>query len=210
MIHVLIVDDHAIFREGLKTVINSTHDMTVADEAADGLDAIEKIVAKEFDAVVLDLAMPGKTGLEVLRFVRAKKFSLPVIVMSIHTEEEYAVTVLREGASGYLNKESVPDELIRAIREATKGRTYISPSLGERAVKKLLGRTRTMPHEALSSKEYQVFCMIVRGISIKEIAFHLNLARPTVSTYRSRILRKMSMKTNVELASYATKRGLAV
>jgi two-component system, NarL family, invasion response regulator UvrY len=210
MIQVLIIDDHAIFREGLKKVINGTYDMRVADEAADGLEAIAKIMAKDFDVAVLDLAMPGRTGLDVLRFVRAKKPSLPVIIMSIHTEEEYAVTVLREGASGYLNKESVPDELIRAIRKATKGYIYISPTLGERAVNKIIGRTGVMPHESLSSKEYQVFCMIVRGKSIKEIAFHLNLARPTVSTYRSRILRKMNMKTNVELASYATKQGLDI
>jgi DNA-binding NarL/FixJ family response regulator len=210
MIQVLVVDDHAIFREGLKKVINSTDDMRVADEAGDGSEAIDKVVHNHFDIVVLDLALPGTPGLDVLRFVRTKKPSLPVLIMSIHLEEEYAVTVLKEGASGYLNKASSPDELIMAIRKAAKGCIYVSPTLGERAVDKLLGRSQIMPHESLTMKEYQVFCLITKGKSIKEIAWDLALARPTVSTYRSRILRKMNMKTNVELACYASKRGLNV
>jgi two-component system invasion response regulator UvrY len=208
MIRVFIVDDHAIFREGLKKVLSAVPDITVAGEAGDGSEALDKILGNACDVVVLDLGLPGISGFDILWTLKAKHPSLPVIVMSIHTEEEYAVMVLKTGGSGYLTKESVPDDLIKAIRKAVKGETYVSESLGERFVGDLRGRTQDKPHERLTAKEYQVFSLIVNGKSIKEISYQLSLARPTVSTYRTRILQKMKMKSNAELARYAAKRDL--
>jgi len=208
MIQIFIVDDHPIFREGLKKVISLAPDMEVVGEAADGHEALQKILANKYDVVILDLGLPGIAGFDVLRTVKAKCPSLPVIILSIHTEEEYAVMVLKEGASGYLTKESVPVDLIKAIRKALTGGTYVSDSLGEQFAAKLLGRTENRPHESLSSKEYQIFRLLVRGKSVKEIAHEVSLARPTVSTYRTRILGKMKMKTNAELVRYAVKHNL--
>jgi DNA-binding NarL/FixJ family response regulator len=183
--------------------------MEVAGEAANGYDALQKILATNtFDVIILDLGLPGMGGFEVLRTLKAERPFLPVIIMSIHTEEEYAMMVLKEGASGYLTKESVPSDLIKAIQKAVTGGTYVSESLGERFIGKLLGRTKSKPHERLSGKEYQIFHLIVAGKSIKEIAHELSLARPTVSTYRTRILGKMNMKTNAELIRYAVKHSL--
>lgn len=208
MIRVFIVDDHVIFREGLKKVLSAVPDMTVAGEAGDGSDALERILRNGCDVVVLDLALPRVSGFDVLRVLKEKCPSLPVIVMSIHTEEEYAVMVLKAGGSGYLTKESVPGDLIKAIRKAVKGKIYVSEPLGELLAGELRSPAYNRPHERLSSKEFQVFCSIVKGKSIKEISRELSLARPTVSTYRSRILQKMHMKTNVELARYAAKHNL--
>jgi DNA-binding NarL/FixJ family response regulator len=208
MIRVFIVDDHPIFREGLKKVISVAPDMEVVGEAADGHEALQKILANKYDVVILDLGLPGVAGFDVLRTLKAKRPPLPVIIMSIHTEEEYAVMVLKEGASGYLTKESVPVDLIKAIRKALTGGTYVSDSLGERFAAKLLGRTEDRPLESLSNKEYQIFRLIVKGKSVKEIAQEVSLARPTVSTYRTRILDKMKMKTNAELVRYAVRHNL--
>jgi two-component system invasion response regulator UvrY len=208
MIRVFIVDDHPIFREGLKKVISVAPDMEVVGEAADGHEALQKILANKYDVVILDLGLPGVAGFDVLRTLKVKRPSLPVIILSIHTEDEYAVMVLKEGASGYLTKESVPVDLIKAIRKALTGGTYVSDSLGEQFAAKLLGRTEDKPHESLSNKEYQIFRLLVRGKSVKEIAREVSLARPTVSTYRTRILDKMKMKTNAELVRYAVKHSL--
>jgi len=208
MKRVFIVDDHPIFREGLRKVISAVPDMEVAGEAADGSEALRKLSANKYDLVILDLGLPGTAGLDVLRTLKAKRPSLPVIIMSIHTEEEYAVRVLKEGASGYLTKESVPVDLIKAIRKALIGGIYVSDSLGERFAGKLLGHTENKPHESLSKREYQIFRLIVKGRSAKEIAREVSLARPTVSTYRARILDKMKMKTNAELVRYAVKQNL--
>jgi two-component system, NarL family, invasion response regulator UvrY len=210
MIEVFIVDDHAIFREGLKRVINDAPDMEVIAEAADGSEALQKILAGTCDVVILDLGLPGMTGIDVLRAVKAKRPSMPVIIMSIHTEEEYAVMVLKESASGYLTKESVPGDLLGAIRKVIKGGIYVSDSLGEQFVRKFLGRMEKAPHESLSKKEYQIFRLVVKGKLIKEIAQELSIARPTVSTYRTRILAKMKMRTNAELIRYAVKHNLDV
>ncbi len=208
MIRVFIVDDHPIFREGLKKVISAARDMEVAGEAADGPEALQKIAMNTYDVIILDLGLPGMAGFDVLRILKAKRPSLPVIIMSIHSEEEYAMMVLKEKASGYLTKESVPVDLIKAIRKAISGGTYVSDSLGERFAGKLLGREDSKPHESLSNREYQIFSLIVRGKTIKEIAREMSLARPTVSTYRTRILGKMKMKTNAELVRYAVTHNL--
>lgn len=208
MIRVFVVDDHVIFREGLKTVIRAAPDMEVAGEAGDGLEALERISPDSHDVVILDLGLPGMSGFDVLRTLKSKHLSLPVIIMSIQTEEEYAMMVLKAGASGYLTKESVPGDLVKAIRKAIKGGLYVSDSLGERFAGRLLGQSETRPHESLSSKEYQIFRLIVKGKPVKEIARDLCLARPTVSTYRSRILTKMGMTSNAELVRYAVMHSL--
>ncbi|MBI5443736.1 MAG: response regulator transcription factor [Deltaproteobacteria bacterium] len=208
MIHVLVVDDHAIFREGVKKIIGGALDMEVTAEARDGAEAVAKILEGSCDVVVLDLGLPKMAGMDVLRTMKARRPTLPFVVLSIHTEEEYAVTVLKEGASGYLNKECVPDDLLKAIRKAVRGGIYVSDSLSEGAVLAMLGRAKEKPHHSLSETEYRVFRLIVKGASVKEIAHSLSIARSTASTYRARIMRKMGMTTNVELARYAARNNL--
>jgi two-component system, NarL family, invasion response regulator UvrY len=208
MIRVLIIDDHAIFREGIKKVLSGTSDMEVAGEAGDGRLALQIMIENEFDVVLLDLSLPGLQGLDVLRTIKVRKPRLPVLILSIYSEEQYAVRVLREGASGYLTKESVPSDLIRAIRKAAQGGKYVSDSLGEQLAGQLTGQRKKLPHESLSSKEYQVFQMIAAGKSVKEIASNLSLARTTISSYRARILVKLNVKTNAALVRYAIEHEL--
>jgi DNA-binding NarL/FixJ family response regulator len=208
MIKVLIVDDHIIFREGLKKVIATDPDIEVAGEAGDGKEALRKITENTYDLVLLDIGLPGMDGLDVLRAARKKKPALPILLLSIFPEEQYAVRALKEGASGYLTKESVPGELIRAIRKAAQGGRYVSALLGERLADTLVGKGGVEPHELLSYREYQVFHMLVAGKSVKKIAQELCVAPTTVSSHRAHILEKMGMKNNVDLIRYAMERHL--
>jgi two-component system invasion response regulator UvrY len=210
LIKVFIVDDHIIFREGLKKVIASTSDIKVTGEAGDGREALSTILENDYDVILLDLALPGMEGLDILRVLGTKKPTLPVLILSMYAEEQYAVRVLKEGALGYLTKESVPSELIRAIRKATQGVRYISDSLGERLASELTGENEKQPHERLSNREYQIFLMITAGKTVKEIAYELSLARTTITSYRTRILGKMNMKTNAELIRYAIENRLVL
>jgi two-component system, NarL family, invasion response regulator UvrY len=161
-----------------------------------------------YDVVLLDLALPGMQGLDVLRTAKARRPNLPVLILSIYPEEQYAVRVIKEGASGYLTKESVPSDLLRAIRRAAQGGRYVSERLGERLARRVAGEGEKLPHESLSSKEYQVFQMIAAGKSVKEIGHDLSLARTTISTYRSRILSKLDLKSNAQLVRYAVEHNL--
>jgi DNA-binding NarL/FixJ family response regulator len=208
LIKVFIVDDHIIFREGLKKVIASTSDIEVAGEAGDGREALSTILEHDYGVVLLDLALPGMEGLDILRVLKTKKPMLPVLILSMYAEEQYAIRVLKEGASGYLTKESVPNDLIRAIRKAAQGARYISDSLGERLAGGLTGDSAKQPHEYLSNREYQILLMITAGKTIKEIAHELSLARTTITSYRTRILEKMNMKTNAEIIRYALENHL--
>ena len=208
MIRVLIVDDHSIVREGVKKVLSSTPDMEIADEAGDGRDALRMMREKTYDMVLLDLALPGMQGLDVLRTIKSEKPHLPVLILSIYPEEQYAMRVLKEGAAGYLTKESVPSDLIRAIRKAAQGGKYVSDALAVQLADRLTGEKIRLPHEDLSSKEYQVFQMIAAGRTIKEMAGDLSLARTTISTYRSRVLLKLNLRTNAELVRYALEHNL--
>jgi two-component system invasion response regulator UvrY len=208
MIRILIADDHAIVRQGLKQILAETPDMTVAGEAASGQEVLDRVKKEEWDVIVLDIAMPGKDGLETLKELRLQKPGLPVLVLSIYPEEQYAVRLLKAGAAGYLTKESAPEELIAAIRRVSQKGKYVSASLGEKLAW-LLESGRDKPlHETLSDREYKVMLMIASGKTVKEIAQEICLSVKTVSTYRARALKKMGMKNNAEYAYYALKHGL--
>jgi two-component system invasion response regulator UvrY len=208
MLKILIADDHAIVRQGLKQIVTETRDMMVAGEASNGQELLNKIKEGEFDVVVLDITMPVIDGMDVLRQLRSERPRLPVLMLSIHPEEQYALRALRAGASGYLTKESAPDELVLAIRKVSSGGKYISASLAEKLAFELeVGRDQA-PHETLSDREYQVLCLIASGKTVTDIAQELSLSEKTISTYRSRILEKMNMKNNAELTYYAIKNQL--
>jgi len=208
MIKILIADDHPVVRKGLKEIIEENSDMVVAAEAGHGQEVLEKALKKEFDVVVLDISMPGRSGLEVLKQLKRERPKLSVLILSIHPEEHYAVRVLKAGASGYLTKESVPDELIKAIRKISTGRKYVSSTLAEKLAFDLESGGEKLAHERLSDREYEVMCLIASGKALKEIAEKLCLSGKTISTYRSRILEKMKMKNNAELTHYAIKNNL--
>lgn len=202
-IRLLIGDDHAVVRKGMKQILAETRDIVVADEAGNGREVLEKVRKNDFDMVLLDISMPGRDGLEVLKELKSLRPKLPVLMLSMYPEEQYAVRSLRSGASGYLTKDSAPDELISAIRKVSSGGKYVSASLAEKLAHKLGADVEKPLHEALSDREYQVMCMIASGKTVKEIGEELSLSVKTVSTYRSRILNKMRLKGNAELTRYA-------
>jgi len=208
MIKILIADDHAIVREGLKQIVAETSDMMVADEASSGHEVLDKVRSNEYTVVVLDISMPGGDGLNILKQIKKEKLKLPVLVLSVHPEEQYAVRVLKAGAAGYLTKESAPGELISAIRRVSSGRKYVSSLLAEKLAFDLQSEGETSLHETLSDREFQVMCMIASGKRVKDIGEELCLSVKTISTYRSRILEKMRMKNSAELTHYALKHGL--
>jgi two-component system invasion response regulator UvrY len=207
---ILIADDHAIVRKGLIQILNETPEDFSIEEASNGWEAIEKAKKTAYSVVLLDISMPGMNGLDVLKQLKIENPNLPVLVLSMHPEEQYAVRILRAGASGYLTKESAPDELVKAVRLVARGKSYISPSVAEQLVLNLGGVGEDLPHSRLSDREFQVLCMIASGNSIKQIAQELSLSVKTVSTYRARILEKMGMKNNAEIISYAIKNELLV
>lgn len=208
MIKLIIADDHSIVREGLKQIIADTPDMTVFDEACDGNELLEKMDMNTYDVVVLDITMPGTNVLDVLKKIKKKRPATQVLVLSMHPEEQYAVRVLKAGASGYLTKESAPAELVQAIRKVSKGRKYISSAFAENLADTLLSNHDQPAHATLSDREYQVLCMLASGETVKNIAEALFLSEKTISTYRSRILQKMDLKNNAELIHYAIKNML--
>ena len=208
MIKVLIADDHPVVRKGLREIVKEAFHVAIADEVSNGQEVLERVAKNDYDVVLLDISMPGRNGLDVLKELKGQKPKLPVLVLSIHPEEQYAVRVLKAGASGYLTKESAQDELISAIQKVSTGRKYISPSLAERLALDLEMGAEKPPHESLSDREYQVMCMIASGKTVKEIAQELFLSVKTVSTYRARLLDKMRMKSNAELTYYAIKHRL--
>jgi len=209
MLRILIADDHPIVRAGLKQIIMETTDMIVADEASDGQEALSKVSQNDYDVVLLDISMPGMHGIDALRELRSRKPQLPILILTMHPEEQYGVRVLKAGAAGYLKKESSPNELVSAIRRVSQGRKYISPSLAERLASYLETDANKPLHERLSDREYQVMRMIASGKTSSQIANELSLSNKTVSTYRRRLLEKTGMKTNAELTRYAIRNGLA-
>jgi two-component system invasion response regulator UvrY len=208
MTRVLIADDHAVVREGLKRIVAQNPDMSVVGEAGSGHEVLAFVQQRECDLVLLDLSMPGKDGLDTLKELRTLRPHLPVLILSVYPEDQYAVRLLRAGASGYLTKESAPEELVAAIRKVSRRGRYVSASLAERLASMLDSSEDRPPHERLSDREYRVMIMIAAGRTVGEVADSLCLSVKTVSTYRARALRKLAMKTNAEFAFYAMKQGL--
>ncbi|MBY0575104.1 MAG: response regulator transcription factor [Gallionellaceae bacterium] len=208
MIKILIADDHAIVRSGLKQLLSGESDFTVAGEAANGLEALKQIREQPLDVVLMDMSMPGRSGIELIKQVKAEKPKLAILVLSMHKEEQYAVRALKAGALGYLTKESAPDQLVAAIRKVAGGGVFISSGVAERLALELGGNHDAAPHTLLSDREYQIFRMIVSGATISNIAGELSLSVKTVSTHKTRLLQKMKMTSSAELIHYAIRHQL--
>jgi DNA-binding NarL/FixJ family response regulator len=208
MIDVFIADDHAIVRQGLKQILSDTPDMRLAGEATDGDEALRLARSGAWDVLVLDVSMPGRNGLDILNIVKQERPHLPVLVLSMHNESQFAVRFLKAGASGYLTKESAPDELVKAIRQVVAGDRYISRDLAETLALRLVASTDRPLHESLSQREFQVMQMMGAGKTATEIAASLSLSVKTISTYRSRILKKLELKSSAEIIQYAIQNQL--
>ncbi|MBI5073651.1 MAG: response regulator transcription factor [Nitrospirae bacterium] len=208
MYKILIADDHPIVRKGLRQILEEGGIVRSIEEAENGREAIEKVRDGSFDVVMLDISMPEMGGLEALEQIKKLRPSLPVLILSIYAEEEYAVRALRSGASGYMTKKSAPDELITAIKKIAHGARYISPSLADFLASHLTEEQNKPPHETLSNREFQVMRMIATGRSLKEIAFDMSLSPKTISTFRTRILQKLQLQSNADLIQYAIKNKL--
>ncbi len=208
MIRILIADDHAIVRAGLKQIVAQEKDMLVEGEAASVEELLQLLPQKEWSILILDINMPGRSGLDVLKEIKAQYPQLPVLILSIYDEAQYGLRAIRSGADGYLKKISAPEELISAIRKIVYGGKYISPTLAERLADTFTGKVSEKPHEKLSAREYQVMCMIAEGRSADEIAEILSISPHTVYSYRNRILQKLNLKSNIELTKYVLENKL--
>jgi two-component system invasion response regulator UvrY len=206
---VLIADDHAVVRRGLKEILADEFETLSVGEAQDAQDILRLVREQEWDVIVLDISMPGKNGLEVLKELKQLLPQTPVLILTTHSEELYAIRGLRAGAAGYMTKESAAEHLIEAVRKVTRGGRYITPALAEILAANVVGNLEKPPHETLSDREHQVLCMIASGKTVGQIAHQLSLSVTTISTYRARILEKMGMKTNAELTHYAISNKLA-
>jgi len=208
MIRVLITDDHAIVREGLKQIVAQTTDIVVVGEATNAYEVMNKLRELQVDLLLLDISMPGRSGLDVLIEVKQSYPHLPVLILSLHAEDQYALRTLKAGAAGYVTKESAPEELISAIRKVAAGGKYMSTHLAEKIAFNYVQDSGVPKHELLSNREFQVFRMLASGKTVKEIADELSLSIKTISTNRTRILEKMDMKNNAEITQYAIQHNL--
>jgi len=204
----LMVDDHEVVRAGMKQILADCMDLEVVAEAESGSEALALLRSHQFDGVLLDISMPDRSGVDVLRQIRAEYPELPILILSMHAEEQYAINVLKAGAQGYLNKTSTPDEMRTAIRTVVAGRKYMSPALAQHFAHAFISEEQTALHEQLSPREFEVFCKLAAGQSVSVIAAELFLSVKTVSTHRSRILQKMNFKSNADLTYYAIKNHL--
>ncbi len=202
-IDVLIADDHAIIRDGLKKILSDTDDMLVAGEAVNGHAALDLVRQRNWGLVVLDLSMPGRSGVELIKLIKSERPKCPVLIFSMHPEEQYAVRALRAGASGYLSKEADSDLILPALRKVAAGGVYFSSRVAELLVSQAAPHSQSLPHSRLSDREYQIFDRIVRGLSLTAIAHELSLSIKTVSTHKSHIMAKMEMNNQVDLVRYA-------
>ena len=204
MLRILIADDHGILRAGLKHILQDSGDIIVAGEACDGHETLAKVRNEAWDALILDLSMPGRSGIELIKQIKNEFPRLPILVLSMHKEDIYAVRTLKAGASGYLCKDNAETQLASAIRKITSGGLFISPSVAEKLTREILtGNRETAPHNRLTDREYQVFFLIVNGQGVTSIAHQLNLSVKTVSTHKANILAKMNMSNTADLIRYA-------
>jgi DNA-binding NarL/FixJ family response regulator len=208
MIRVVIADDHTIVREGLKQLLGAADDLEVVGEAQDGFEALKIVREREFDVLLVDLSMPGKGGMELIKQVRAEKPKLRILVLSMHAEHQYAVRAIKAGASGYLTKDSASKELVSALRKVAAGGATISAEVAEQLARSAMPSAEGPPHASLSDREFQVFEALVAGTSVSDIATTLNLSVKTVSTHKARILEKMGLANQAELVRYAIRHRL--
>jgi DNA-binding NarL/FixJ family response regulator len=209
MIRLVIADDHAIVREGLKRIVGAAAGLDVVGEAADGTQVMQAVREKDFDVLVLDLSMPGRSGMELIKWVKAEKPKLRILVLSMHQELQYAVRAIKSGASGYLTKESAPEQLEQAIRKVAAGGAFVTPEVAEQLALGAMPGSQTHPHESLSDREFEVFRLLAAGVSVTDIAGRLKLSVKTVSTHKANLMQKMGLANQSELIRYAIKHGLA-
>lgn len=208
MKRILICDDHPAIRKGVKLILSDEFSEVEFGEAENSADVLKKAKEKKWDILILDMDMPGRNGLEVIKQIKDEKLNIPVLVFSMHPEGQVAIRVLKSGASGYLAKDVADTELVKAIRQIFSGRKYITPSLAEQLASQLENPSGKTPHELLSDREYQTLLLMAKGKTVSQISEELSLSVPTISTFRSRILEKMKMKTSAELISYAIRNNL--
>lgn len=208
MTRILVADDHPLLRSGLRQVLAHEPDLLVAGEAEDSEQVLQCVEQEPWDIVILDITMPGRSGLDVLRDLRKKRPDLPVLVLSMHAEDQFAVRAIKAGANGYISKDNAATEVVRAIRKILTGKKYVSPRLAEILADALNSETDRPLHETLSDREFQVLCQLASGKTVSQIAAEVSLSVKTVSTYRARILEKMGMRNNAELTRYAIQNGL--
>jgi two-component system invasion response regulator UvrY len=208
MMKILVVDDHSLVRKGIRETLIEEFGEIEIEEAENATIALQKLIRNKWDLVTLDMDMPGRNGLDLLKDLKDNSINAPVLVLSMHTEDQIALRVLKLGAYGYLSKDILSAELIKAIRQILAGKKYITPTIAEKLVLQLENPTDKAPHELLSDREYQTLLLFSKGKTVSQIAQDLSLSIPTISTYRARILEKMNMKTNAELANYAIRTNL--
>jgi DNA-binding NarL/FixJ family response regulator len=209
LIKIVIADDHAIVREGLKRIVASAEDMEVEGEAADGNEVLQRVRELGFDVLMLDLSMPGRSGMELIKLVKAEKPKLKILVLSMHEELQYAVRAIKSGASGYLTKESAPALLLQAIRKIAGGGAFITAEVAEQLALGAMPGSVAVPHESLSNREFEVFRLLVTGVSVTDIAARLMLSVKTVSTHKANLMQKLGLSNTSEMIRYALKHGLA-
>lgn len=203
MISILVVDDHALIRKGLKQLLDDTEDIRVTGEAETGLQALQMAREQHYDLILLDIALPDKNGIDVLKQLKQEQPDIKIIVLSMYPEDQYGVRSLKAGASGYLNKQSAPDQLIGAIQQVISGKKYIGEIMAEQLLNSMIGNSEELMHQTLSNREYQTLCLIASGKTLTEIAESMTLSPKTVSVYRARMLEKMGFKNNAEAIHYA-------
>ncbi|KAF7598787.1 MAG: DNA-binding response regulator [Candidatus Dactylopiibacterium carminicum] len=207
-IRVLIADDHAIIRQGLKQILSDTDDLEIAGEADGGVKALQMIRDNTYDVVLMDVSMPDRNGIDSLKLIKKESPRLPVLMLSMHPEEQYAIRALRAGAAGYLSKQGAPEQLVTAIRQVASGKKYVSAAVAEELANSIGEDLERPLHEKLSDREYQTLCMIASGKTLTQIAEELSLSVKTISVYRARLLEKMRLRNNAELTHYGLKHGL--
>ena len=208
MTRIVIADDHAIVREGLKRIVADAGDLQVIDEAGDGTGVMKIVREQELEVLVLDLSMPGRSGMELIKLVHSEKPKIRILVLSMHQELQYAVRAIRSGASGYLTKESAPGQLVQAIRKVASGGAYISAEVAEQLALGAMPGGQALPHASLSDREFEVFRLLVDGVSVTEIAARLTVSVKTVSSHKANLMQKMGIANQTELIRYAMKHGL--